>query len=259
MRVLHPLPLPLPFAIALVVSIVGCRQAKDVEKPPEDTIYLAAPSEDIAIENDTRQAVCAGDSVVYDDVKALIDQYNDSISDRIDALRLVLRAAGRQLENEGELEFTAEGARGSLTLVAVVASDDSVELGASFTPTDGEAIPFLAGTISPGRDLGTWTVSRANGDVAVEAEWTRDLALNNVTVTRTVTGAFGTRSSFYARDATTATIDFEGPQHQATVSWDRETKDGTITITDIGRADAEGTFCWDADVASNDFCTVDCP
>ncbi len=254
MRILAP-----AIMLVLVASTVACKQQSDVEKPPEDTLFLAAPSEDAESANKERQAVCASDTIVYDDVLALIDQYNDAISDRLDALRLVLRAAGRQLEREGEFEFTAEGERGSLTLVAVQAEDQSIQFGASFTPTDGEAIPFLSGTQAASLESGTWTITRANGDVAVEAEWTRDLALDNVTVTRTVNGAFGTRTSFYARDATTASIEFAGPQHEASIVWDRETKDGSITITDIGRADAEGTFCWDADLESRDFCTVPCP
>jgi hypothetical protein len=249
----------LALPLAIVVLTVACKQQGDVERPPEDTIFLASPSEDADASSNTRQAVCASDTVVYDDVKALIDQYNDAISDRIDALRLVLRAAGRQLEREGEFEFTAEGERGSLTMVAVEGEDESVAFGASFTPTDGEAIPFLSGSMAANRESGAWTITRANGDVAVEATWTRDLALDNVTVSRTVFGAFGERTSDYVRDATTASIDFVGPQHEANVTWDRETKDGTITITDIGRADAEGTFCWDADVEAQDFCTVDCP
>jgi hypothetical protein len=249
------------FIVTLLVAVVGCRQARDVERPPEDTIYLAAPSEDIAAgsDNEARQAACASDSVVYDDVKALIDQYNETISDRIDALRLVLRAAGRQLEREGELEFTAEGARGSLTLVAVQSEEDgSVQFGASFTPTDGDAVPFLSGAMDGSRESGTWTLLRVNGDVAVEASWTRDLEQDNLAVTRTVNGAFGERTSFYARDAQAATIDFTGPQHEASLTWDRETKDGELTVTDIGREGVTGTFCWDADLDAQDFCTVPC-
>jgi hypothetical protein len=246
-----------PLSTCLVLTI-GCRAQRDVERPPEDTLFLASPSEDAEEGGTERQAVCATDSVAYDEVRALIDQYNGTINDRIDALRLVLRTAARQLEREGEFEITAEGARGSVTMVAVEAEDDSVQFGASFTPTDGEPIAFLSGSMAASRESGTWTLLRANGDAAVEAEWTRDLGNDNVTVTRTVNGAFGERTSFYARDATTATIDFAGPQHEASVTWDRDTKDGSVTITDIGPDGETGTFCWDADVDAGDFCTVDC-
>lgn len=244
---------------AFFALTVGCGASRDVERPPEDTVFLAAPNEDAESGASVRQAVCASDTIVYDDVQALIDQYNETISDRIDALRLVMRAASRQLEREGEFEITAEGERGSLTMIAVEADDGSVQFGASFTPTGGEPIAFLSGTMAADRESGTWTLLRANGDVAVEAEWTRDLALDNVTVSRTVNGPFGERTSFYARDATTASIDFAGPQHEASLTWDRETKDGSITVTDIGRDGVTGTFCWEADVEAGDFCTVDCP
>lgn len=242
------------------VAVVACRRGDDVERPPEDTFYLVSPSDDASDDEPARQAVCASDTAAYDEVIALIDQYNEAISDRIDALRLIVRATARQLEREGEVEIVAEGERGTLTLTAVQADDGSVSYEATFTPADGgEPVKFLEGSMASDRESGAWTILRPNGDVAVEVSWTRDLELDNVIVTRVVTGPFGTRESVYVRDQQTASIDFTGPQHEATVTWDRETKDGEITITDVGRQDVTGTLCWDADLESRDFCTIECP
>ena len=51
--------------IGMIVSTMACREQRDLERPPEDTIFLAAPSEDVDPSSSTeRQAACASDTVV---------------------------------------------------------------------------------------------------------------------------------------------------------------------------------------------------
>lgn len=236
--------------LALVVvaaATVGCRrgQANDA-LPDEDTFYLPEPKE----EGGNTQALCASDSAAYDALLERIATYNEALQARIELLRAVVKATARELERDGEAEYTVERNGVTLVLSAVEAEDGSVSYVATTTGPEGDTLRLLEGSANADRSAGSWTVLRAANERAVVVSWTNvDEVL---TVTRTATGGFGERASLYVRTPAAVDVTFSGPNHDGEAQWDRETKDGSIVV--------DGSeLCWDASDDLTDFCSIPCP
>lgn len=228
------------------VLLCGCGRLRSSGLPPEDTLYLPSP-EDKVQRGSLEQSVCASDTQAYDDLKQWIDDHNDAIQSQIAIIKLLAKASARQLDRDGEFEYSAEREDKSITLKAVVAEDDAVTYDATFSGPEIEEYTFLDGTTAADRKSGQWTFHKLDGEDVIEVTWTldgEDLTVERKRLDRE-------RTITYKRKGTTATVVFVGTNHNATASWDTESKDGSFEM------DGQAKVCWEH--STSDYCTVDCP
>jgi hypothetical protein len=223
------------------VVLAGCRRGQQNPRlPDEATFYLESPQEE-----GNAQPLCASDTAAYDELLTRIQTYNEQLQNRIELIKAILSVGARQLERDGEAEYSTERNGFVITLNAVEDEAANVTYALTVTTPEGETVRVLEGSANAARSAGTWNVLNAQGEVVVEVEWTNED--DTLIVNRTA----GERSSVYVRNADVVTLDFTGPNHTANAQWDRQTKDGSIII------DGNET-CWDASDDLLDFCTVDC-
>lgn len=230
---------------ALVATSCGrLRQAGDL--PPEESLYLPSP-EDAPGGSTQRQSLCASQSQAYQQLKTWIDEHNEAIQGQIALLKLMVKAASRQLEREGEFEYSAEKEGRSLTLRATVGDDDAVSYTCTYSGPNVEDYRFLEGETAADRNSGTWQFHKPDGTAVVAVDWTRDG--DDVHVERQRLDR--ERKVVYDRSGTTASVHFSGPNYAASATWDTETRDGSFAVGD------ETMVCWEHQ--DSDYCTADCP
>lgn len=227
--------------------------------PPEDTFYLLSPEDDVdlggGLVGQARQAVCA-DTEAYDRLEELVEVYNENIRPQVQAVKAALRAAARIDAADGSVEFSAERNGNTISLVALEAEDGSINYTVTLTNSEfADGLVLLDGSMAADQKSGSWNVHRRTGEVFADTDWSVDD--NGVlTVTRVVDAAAGQRTSVYTRSETDASIVFTGPNHNATASWSRETKDGSVVIEGV---QGSREICWDASDDLTEFCSIECP
>ncbi len=245
--------LALPTALFAALMFTACGGGADaaLPLPPEDSFFLPSPTDDTSGLS-SASAVCASDTEAWDALRGRIEAYNEELQGMKAAIRALRLATARQLEREGEAEITVERENLTVSLLATVAEDESVDYAVDVTPTDEETRRVLDGTMDADGNGGTWDVYRRDGETAVSVIWSRD-DNDVVTVERTAFGFAAERTSVYTRDGDAITVVFTGPNHGADAEWDLATRAGSVTV------DGEARLCFEAGEEEGDLCTVDCP
>ncbi|HEY4224171.1 MAG TPA: hypothetical protein VGO62_22605, partial [Myxococcota bacterium] len=125
--------------------------------------------------------------------------------------------------------------------------NDTVNYTVTLTDPNGTSTTLLDGTADSALSTGSWDFHGLTENRTVHVAWTN--VDGTLTVDRTATGDFGTRTSHYVRTADAVDLTFSGPDHDASAHWDRTTRSGDITV------DGDET-CWEG--TDDSFCTVAC-
>ena len=242
--------------VVMSSTLVGCTAFISQDLPPEDTFYLMSPADDDSgIPITTAQAACATDTAAFDRLESFIAVHNEALQDRIDLVKLAIRATAKAIKDGGTFDRTITRGNRTLTVEAVAAPDGSATYSLTFTAASGTALKFLSGSMAADHNSGAWTISKPDVADFADVTWTRNG--DTLVVTRVVHKSDGDRTSVYTRTGTTVTLAFTGVEHDANATWDRATKSGSVTFTD-----AQGSshaLCWDHSAGSTDFCSVACP
>ncbi len=208
-------------------------------------MYLTLPGEG---ESSASQALCASDAETeaYENYKEWVDEHNDTIQNQIALMKALLRMSARKLQNEGEYEYVAEKDERSLTLSAQVSDDESVTYQAVFNGPNVSDYEFLNGTANAERTEGDWNILSTDGEEIVKVTWTNADDLLTVVRERLDRG----RTVTFTRDTTTANVEFEGANRNATATWDVETYNGSFEIL------GQEKVCWEH--IESEFCAVTC-
>ena len=208
-------------------------------------MYLPLPGE---VQDTLGQALCASDAETeaYDNFKEWVDEHNDTIQSQIALMKVMLRMSARKLQNEGEYEYTVEKDERSLSLTAQVGEDDGVTYQATFNGPNVADYEFLNGTANAERTEGTWNILSTDGEEVVNVTWTN--TDERLTVVRERLDR--SRTVTFTRDATTANVEFQGANRNATATWDVETYNGSFEIL------GQEKVCWEH--LESDFCAVTC-
>jgi hypothetical protein len=236
-------------ATAAATSACGRGGAGEGSVPDAETFFMALPEDegDDASSSSAEQAACVS-TEGYDDLKARIEVYNEAIRARVGLIKRMVRAAERN--GGGTVTRTATSGGFTATMTAVDDGEGHVTYNVTIENPDGESATLLEGESNADLSAGSWDFQGLLQNRTVHVDWTNDGEV--LTVDRTATGDFGTRTSHSVRTADTVTITFSGPEHDGSAEWSRETKDGSITV--------DGTqHCWDANDDLTEFCSVDCP
>lgn len=238
--------------VLLLALLTACGRGPDDAPPPEDTLFVPLPADEQEQALMVSSALCASDTEAYDRLAAFVETYNEAIQDKIALIRAVVRSSKRQLQREGEVEYSVEREGRTLTLRVMLEDDGSVTYTVDFA---GPSVTYtvLRGTRASDGASGAWTTYRPSGEQAVQATWTYDEAEDVLTVERAVQVAQGERRSTYTRTPAAVTLSFTGPSHTAEAAWDRETLAGSIEV------DGETKRCFEAGETRGDFCSVECP
>jgi hypothetical protein len=237
---------------AAIVGALGvtaaCGRGNDAGLlPDEDTLAMPLPN-DAEGRSRQAQAICASDTEAYDELVARVEIYNEALAGRIALLRALQRSAARSLERTGAFEYTATAGASSATLLAEEDDEGAVTYTVTLTGPDGEARTLMEGNANADRTAGAWTVFVGSART-VDVTWSS--VDETLTVERVARGAVVERTATMVRTPETVTIDFVGPNHVATATWDRATKDGRIVIE-------EAAHCFDVDPENVDVCSVPC-
>ncbi len=233
--------------LATATTACGRRGDPGANIPDEETFYMSLPEDEGDAGSTQTQAECV-DTGAYDALKERILVYNAAIQARIALIKLMIRAADRA--GGGQL-VDRTASRNGFTAELVAEDDGAGSVGYTVTLTDpdGNTTTLLDGTSASDLTSGSWDFQGLTQNRAVHVDWTH--VDGTLTVDRTATGDFGTRTSHYVRTDTDADVTFSGPNHDATAHWNRDTKDGSIIV------DGNET-CWDAADDLSDFCNVPC-
>jgi len=231
---------------ALLVVACGGRSAKRAGLPPEDSLYLPLP-EDTVNKGTLSQSLCVSGTTAHQAIETWVNEHNDAIQSQIALIKLMMKVSARQLQKEGEFEYTVENGGRTLTLHALVQADDSIAYDATFNGPNITDYKFLDGTTAADKNSGAWTFHKQDGSDVVHVTWMRDGDDLTVERDRLDLG----RHVSYTRVATAVTVVFTGPNHNATAHWDTETRDGDIQI------ESAIEICWEYD--GTQYCDVACP
>src|SRR5688572_27680637 len=145
--------------VAALAVTLGCRRgASNDALPDAATFFLESPQDE---SDGSSQAVCASDTAAYDDLLERIQTYNEAIAARVALLKAVARATRRELQRDGEAEYTAERNGFTITVHAVEDGQANVTYDVSVTDPDGNVVRVLEGTSNGPRSEGTWQIFNA--------------------------------------------------------------------------------------------------